>query len=1180
MALAAQAADSIAPGGDKALGSAQPRFAGYRLQEIRDWSPETDPYSSFLRAAVPLQERIAPLAATQADPSLDGRAQVMLMQGDYGNSFFDTPMANNDFANHTLNYWQYVDYFSPWHGAATASTPSALYDPATSDWRNRGFEFGIVNIPNPAYTNAAHRNGVQSVATIYFDPAFRPGLTFTESFEKDPDSDGYIIAKKLLDMAEYYGFDGYFLNQEEQGDDSEFKSFMSYLTGKGLYTQWYDTNSYFNANKAEWLEDSTHGRIHDSVFINYGWPNDPETSLDYAESIGVDPFERLFFGVEANQGKFNGGHPSAAQLPKLYAADSHSPRASVALFTPSDYYQRGLDDDVKLPELTGTLPLMQQDAFQWMIAERERMYFSGVKEDPRDTGKVPGYSRPDVGVADASGWVGVADFTPERSVVGGDSFHTSFNTGHGMQWFDDGESSGQEWTDINAQSILPSWQWWVDTDGTRPEVDFDYGDQLQRKSTTGEDLPSQFAAQGGWRGGSSLVVHGDLSESSTLRLFKTDLAVSEDSTATVTYKKVSSDAAPMELALVFADAPTDVVGVEVPGSASAGQWTTSTVDLSEFDGRSIATIGLRFGAASGYQMNVGQLTVGTGHAAPAAPEGLHLSTIYDDGQVTLGWDKGSFDDVDGYELVARDTSGTTHLSSGFSDVAYAKDAPTDGVVTYTLRAVGKDGTLSAPASVTHDFSAQPRSLSVAESLTRTGLLTQAKNPGRIDVTWEAGASASRSCHVEVELLQTAPGNIDDQPYSVDVPCSDEAATVPVPVREGYPYNLTVTPEGTEQGLTVRGQTRDTTVAPMPRSDFEVDSGDLVVHTPTTKDWWKIDVSFVAAGADDSAATTIFDAIRGDRASAGMQDARPLPAPNGTVIVELTDYSGNVGVQRITVADGAVAPETEAPTFTVTPSAGAHVELGDAMEPVKVVVADESSVTLEIVGELPAGLSWTPSMEEVGGVLSGTPKLGKHTVQLRAVDWYGNASTQTITLTVTRPAPPVSPSPSASPSVSPSATTSPPPTVVPSTSPTATPTKSPGGLNVYTTPGFHFQNGRHWYTACEPYSVTSRCRTEIWATQIRVIDGKYAKVNGWVFNNLTYLPSPRSVWKGNPLGHTTSWTDQNGRRWRTECDTAVSGGNGCRSYVASTRVEERRSANGHVTHAVVERMVFNNIVLFS
>ena len=38
---------------DKA--AAEPSFAGYRVKDIKNWSPETDPYAEFLRAEVPLQ---------------------------------------------------------------------------------------------------------------------------------------------------------------------------------------------------------------------------------------------------------------------------------------------------------------------------------------------------------------------------------------------------------------------------------------------------------------------------------------------------------------------------------------------------------------------------------------------------------------------------------------------------------------------------------------------------------------------------------------------------------------------------------------------------------------------------------------------------------------------------------------------------------------------------------------------------------------------------------------------------------------------------------------------------------------------------------------------------------------------------------------------------------------------
>ena len=64
-------------------------------------------------------------------PELDGKSEIMLMQGDYGNSFFGSTTFNNTFTDHTLNFWQYTDYWSPWHGGASLGVPQAIYNPAT-----------------------------------------------------------------------------------------------------------------------------------------------------------------------------------------------------------------------------------------------------------------------------------------------------------------------------------------------------------------------------------------------------------------------------------------------------------------------------------------------------------------------------------------------------------------------------------------------------------------------------------------------------------------------------------------------------------------------------------------------------------------------------------------------------------------------------------------------------------------------------------------------------------------------------------------------------------------------------------------------------------------------------------------------------------------------------------------
>lgn len=160
--------------GEAKIKSAQPHFSGYTVRNIEAWDKETDPYSDLMRARVPLQKRNEAFSATQANPGLNDKTEVMLMQGDYGNSFFNSTIANNSYGNVAFNFWQYTDYFCPWHGAATIGVPDVLYNPVTSDWRARGFEFGIVNIPNQAYINAAHKNGVKAIACVYFDPHFRP----------------------------------------------------------------------------------------------------------------------------------------------------------------------------------------------------------------------------------------------------------------------------------------------------------------------------------------------------------------------------------------------------------------------------------------------------------------------------------------------------------------------------------------------------------------------------------------------------------------------------------------------------------------------------------------------------------------------------------------------------------------------------------------------------------------------------------------------------------------------------------------------------------------------------------------------------------------------------------------------------------------------------------------------
>ena len=57
-------------------------------------------------------------------------------------------------------------------------------------------------------------------------------------------------------------------------------------------------------------------------------------------------------------------------------------------------------------------------------------------------------------------------------------------------------------------------------------------------------------------------------------------------------------------------------------------------------------------------------------------------------------------------------------------------------------------------------------------------------------------------------------------------------------------------------------------------------------------------------------------------------------------------------------------------------------------------------------------------------------------------------------------------------------------------------------------------------------------------------------------------------------------EYNGRRWRTDCDTASTGGGSCRSYIRARFVSSTQTAGGTWTYAMEEGWVFNNTVRFT
>ncbi len=140
--------------------------------------------------------------------------------------------------------------------------------------------------------------------------------------------------------------------------------------------------------------------------------------------------------------------------------------------------------------------------------------------------------------------------------------------------------------------------------------------------------------------------------------------------------------------------------------------------------------------------------------------------------------------------------------------------------------------------------------------------------------------------------------------------------------------------------------------------------------------------------------------------------------------------------------------------------------------------------------------------------------------------------------------------------------------------------------VYNTPGYHNVNGREWFTTCEPYSQTKRCTTTLKATTVKWNGARYVVSNDYIFNNLSYLPSPRALWKNNPLAGNgavsakVEWTTADGRKWSTECDTANTGRGGCRTYATASVIETITRPGQSNQYKWVSKEIFNSMVQFS
>lgn len=843
LGLTAAAAE---PGEEEAQGetsnSYEPWKHGYRFVDVLNWSPETDNYSEELRAQVPLQERNEPFAATQANPNLKSDALVYnVAMGNYrstdtaeapwnGNQYYD------EFNYNLFKFWQYTDFIG------SGGRPTTGFDSETASEQGR-YEYGVVAIPIAAFVNAAHKNGVRALGE-YFIPR---DPQYTEEWLYKDEDGNFPYGQKLIDLMNYYGFDGYFINQEGAFDSSlfpVFKEMMAWMREQGCYIQWYDSinddggvsyRNEFNSQNSHWVQDEIYGRVTDSIWLNYWWNLERiDNSVAHAEELGLDPYETVFLGIECGMGRFEGGElyssgycrseATVEYLDDWYLDETGNPKMSLALWGGDFVHEAyGKTDNVRYT-----------DGYQWISEERERMWYTSPKESVLDH-SMDNVNRADVEVGEEVVWPGLSNFIAERSAINGTVFITNFNNGHGMQYFLDGEvSRDMGWSNMNLQDFMPTWQWWVESEGTALNLDWDYGPEQEKVLLDGTTGSFDYEQIGAYNGGSSLAIYGDLEagKAQKINLYKTDLEVTADSTLSLVYNKPSADdGSTLALALIFQDAPENAVVLTVADSGKqTSGWQPVEFDLSAYAGRNIAAIGVQVLSetdVTGYQLNLGQLKLSDGQSyAPEAPEGFVVDKVFDTtGEIELAWTLNEdYDTVKLYHVYAVYADGSERFVSGaYADNLYIQNLEDrDQVVGLNLRAVGADGSESEPA-----FAALQTEGNV------TNVRTVSRD-GKLVVTWDEP-------EVDFDQVQVALSywySDRTAPASVTVDKGVKTATLDIGLEDSSRYLLTLTTTG-ENASTVYyfGELADNYSEPY---DGEVrvhaDGGRFSLTTPLAEDW--------------------------------------------------------------------------------------------------------------------------------------------------------------------------------------------------------------------------------------------------------------------------------------------------------------------------------------------------------
>ncbi|MBZ2106778.1 endo-beta-N-acetylglucosaminidase [Streptococcus mitis] len=531
-------------------------------KELLAWQPGERTDDAINRASVALKERHQGHVINEKAST---KAKVQALSNTNSKAKDHASVGGEEFKAYAFDYWQYLDSMVFWEGL----------------------------VPTPDVIDSAHRNGVPVYGTLFYNwgDNLKDQERLLESLQQD-ENGHYPVARKLVDLAHYYGYDGYFINEETDGElvdgkGIQMREFMldakKYAAEKGIDFKWswYDALSYGGGRyhmdgvgkwNKEYLQGEDGQVPADFFFANFNWNQDKnDATIDWTEYVGRSPFD-VMAGLELQKG---GSYNTKVNWDALFDENGKL-RLSLGLFAPDTITGMGK---------TG-------DAYH----DHENIFWTGYQGDPSK-------QKPK-----DKDWYGIANLIADRTPIVGSTFSTSFNTGHGKKWFVDGKvAKDSEWNYRSVAGVLPTWRWWGRSNKERLQAGYDFDDA--------------------YNGGTSLSFKGNLAAKTIqdVNLYSTKIEVKEGSKLKVAHR--GGKGADVYIAVSTSkdysyDDLNNWKKLEV-----SDDWTVNSFDLSELSGKTIYGIKLAFAnseKADGYHFNLGELSISDQNQAPAKPQELQV----------------------------------------------------------------------------------------------------------------------------------------------------------------------------------------------------------------------------------------------------------------------------------------------------------------------------------------------------------------------------------------------------------------------------------------------------------------------------------------------------------------------------------------------------------------------------